>query len=108
MGSPGPALGRRDGFHRGLDRRAPHRPVGAASVAGPAGRTGPDADEDHPAGTGRLPAALPPPGGTREPPRPARPPPRRPADILLCRDWPSARLAALPRRPPLTPPTPKH
>src|SRR3546814_13231974 len=76
----------------------PYTTLFRASVAGPAGRTGPDADEDHPAGTGRLPAALPPPGGTREPRRHARPPLRRPAELRRGREWPAERLADVQRR----------
>ena len=40
-----PALGRRAGLQRGVDRRAPHRALGAAPLARPADRAGADGDE---------------------------------------------------------------
>ena len=51
------ALGRRARLFRGLDRRAPHRTLGAAPGARPVDRPSFDGDQPHPAAPGRLPAA---------------------------------------------------
>src|SRR5437762_10840678 len=56
------ALGRRAGLFRGLDRRAPHRAVGAAPGARPADRAGANGNQADPARAGRLPVAVPSPG----------------------------------------------
>src|SRR5215218_7564240 len=69
-----PALARRARLHRSLDRRAPHRALGAAPGARPPDRPGADADQAAPHRPRRLPAALPPPGGVGEPGGHARPP----------------------------------
>ena len=67
LGPPDAALARRAGLRRGLDRRALHRAVGAASFARPADRPGAAADQAAAHRAGRFPAALPPSRRTRRP-----------------------------------------
>src|ERR1700742_4587681 len=61
LGSADPALVGRTRLYRGLDRRAPHRPLGTASRAGPAGCAGAVADQTSSDRSRRLPAAVSPP-----------------------------------------------
>ena len=98
LGPPDPALARRTGLRRGLDRRAPHRALGAASRARPADRPGAVADQAHPHRAGRLPAALSSPGGTGQPRRDARSPVRGAAEFRRRRVGAAERLGDVPRR----------
>ena len=80
------------GYLRSLDRRAPHRAVGAASGTGPAGRPGAVADEAAAHRPRRLPAAVSPPGGTGEPRGDAGSSVRGPADVRRRGVRPAERL----------------
>ena len=97
MGPPAYPLGRRTRLHRRLDRRAPHRALGAASRARLPGGRGAPADGDHPARPRRLPAALPPPGGTRQPDRDDGPAEPGPAQFRRRRERAAERLADVQR-----------
>ena len=92
LGPSGAALARRARLSGSLDRRAPHRAVGAASVARSAGGAGVAADQEHPPRPRRLPAALSPPRRTRQPRRDARSSLRRPAQFRRRRVRPAERL----------------
>src|SRR5215204_1100955 len=67
VGPADPALGRRARLFRSLDRRAPYRAMGAASLPRPADRAIVDGNQANPAGAGRLSAALPSPGRAGKP-----------------------------------------
>src|SRR3989442_1374936 len=73
VGPAAASLGGRARLQRGVDRRASHRALGAAPVAGPAGGPGADADQPHAHRPGRISDAVPPPRRACQPGGDARP-----------------------------------
>ncbi len=98
LGPAGHPLARRTRLPGGLDRRAPHRAVGAAPGARPLAGAGVPADQEHPPRARRFPAALSPPGRTRQPRRDARPSLGRPAQFRRRGIRPAERLGDVQRR----------
>src|SRR5271155_3479542 len=98
MGPPDPALGRRARVQRGLDWGASHGAVGTASRARSVDRASADGDPPYPARPRRVPAALSPSGGARQPGSHARPHGPRPAQLRRRRQRPAERLGDVQRR----------
>jgi hypothetical protein len=98
LGLAGAALARRARLPGSLDRRTPHRTLGAASGARPDPGAGVFADQEYPPRPRRLPLALSPSGRAGEPRRHARSPLRRQAELWRRRLGSAQRLGDVQRR----------
>ena len=98
VGSPDAALGRRARLQRGVDRRAPHRAVGAAPRARSARGAGAHADQAHAHRPRRVPDAVPPPGRAGQPRGDARPPRAGAAQLRRGGERAAERLGHVQRR----------